>query len=420
MTTAAPAGSSSGSASPDVLNLVVAVGEALSASSIPVNDAQRVMEEVSRAYGQESDISVLPTMVMAQSQASGAVRIRRMAQSYRFDQIAAAQKQIALAKKGAPDPAGITARLHAISSAAPSVRPWLRVVGYALSAAGFAAYLRLAPYAIVMAFLLGLAAGAALLLLGRFSAIAALVPLILTFGAALSVDLLAGYFDMVDPIRLTAVVVITLLPGAALTAATIELVNGEMISGASRLVYALMILATMGFAFIVAQRVAGIPTSQLSDLTSTQSPAWVAPIGAAAFGAGIMIFLCAPLLLRVVGTVVVLVAYGVLELTQGPLTATLACGVAAAVGFLASWLVARRLSAGGAVAVVLFIPVFWLLVPGSAGFVAATGAIERNISVGGVGGPILLSLLSIAIGVMVASTLTRAFDQRHGGSTPPS
>ena len=54
----------------------------------------------------------------------------------------------------------------------------------------------------------------------------------------------------------------------------------------------------------------------------------------------------------------------------------------------------------------LFLPVFWLLVPGSVGFVALTGAAYRNHTLASLGIQTGVAILAMAIGVMVASLVT--------------
>jgi uncharacterized membrane protein YjjB (DUF3815 family) len=76
---------------------------------------------------------------------------------------------------------------------------------------------------------------------------------------------------------------VTFLPGAALTMATIELAGGSMLSGSSRLVYGLQTLLLLTFGIVVGAQMAGPPVDTPS---SDALGAWAPWVGVLVFAIG--------------------------------------------------------------------------------------------------------------------------------------
>lgn len=379
-----------------------AVAAALVASDYPDPQAEAVLGEVAQAYGAQVDVALLPTMVFSQSHASGYTRLRQIRSSYRFDQMIASQSVIAQAVHNTPAPADVTAGIEAVRTLAPTYPAWLRVLGYALSSLGFAACFQMDIEALVAAAVLGAVVGVLVLFGSRVASLAALLPFIATLLSGLMVAGLAIATNSLEPVRLVAMPVVVLLPGAVLTSGLIELASGYMLSGTSRLMYALMILGTMAFGFAVAMSLLGVSGNRLEDLTGTHTPLWVAPLGAALFGIGTFLYFCTPLHLWLPSLVVCVVSFLVSMAVPTGMGAAMMAGVATFVGLVLSWLFNARMG-GGPGALAIFLPTFWLIVPGSALFVVFTGDIESAGVLSAVGGQAVLSFLSMAIGMMLAT-----------------
>lgn len=84
--------------------------------------------------------------------------------------------------------------------------------------------------------------------------------------------------------------------------------------------------------------------------------------------------------------------------------AYLAASVAAAVGLMAAWLINSR-GQRGPMAMGLFLPTFWLLVPGSLAFVVVAGVLDENAQLAALIGSLGLTLVGMAIGIMIASLI---------------
>lgn len=384
-------------------DLLAEAAVALGCASYPTTLGRGLVQEIAEANAFDVDFVVLPNTVVVEDRVTGTVAIRGIPGAYRFDQIRDAEVAIEAATQRDAEPMVAARRIAAVSDRAPLVSAWLRVVGYALAAVGFAAYLRMTPSFYIAAAVLGAAVGLVMVVAAGNRRLSALLPVVLTFAVAFIVVMGAWILDLPDPVRLAAVPVLVLLPGATLTAAIVELVGGDMVSGASRLLYALMQLIAMSFAFLLAITLVSRAEIPLTDY-QTAGSIWLAPAGVLLFSVGILLFLCMPRAYWLQAIAVVAIAFIVQTASQQLIPAYLAAGLAAAAALMASWVLDRR-HGSGPMAMALFIPAFWMIVPGSMGFVALAGVLARDAQLGDLGVDALLTFLAMSIGIMVASLI---------------
>ncbi len=384
-------------------DLLAEAAVALGRASYPTTLGRGLLEGLAEANDFDVDFVVLPNTVVVEDRATGTVAMRDIPGAFRFDQIRDVEVAIADATRHAGDPAASARAIAAVDRQAPLFPPWLRVAGYALAAVGFAAYLRMTPTFYIAAAVLGLIVGAVMVATADRQRITSLLPVALTFGVAFVVVMGAWILDLPDPVRLAAVPVLVLLPGATLTAAIVELVGGDMVSGSSRLLYALMQLIAMSFAFLLAITLVSRADVPLTDYR-TAGAVWLAPVGVLLFSVGILLFLCMPWGYWPQAIGVVFAAFIAQSASQQLIPAFLAAGLAAAVALVASWAFDRR-HGSGPMAMALFIPAFWMIVPGSMGFVALAGVLARDANLGDLGVDALLTFLAMSIGIMLASLI---------------
>ena len=343
-------------------------------------------------------------MVLTETHKHGVPQLRVVKSSYRFDQMTQVQSVLAQARHNKDNAHDVAESLRAISTKKPIYPSWLRVIGYALSALGFGAAFRLDLPALVAVTVMGVLVGIMVLNLSRSTRFVALLPLMATFVAGLMVAGISILFDKPDPVRMVAMLIVVLLPGATLTSGIIELVSGYMVSGASRLMYALMILGSMAFGGVLAITVSGIPASRLEDVTVTLTPQWVAWAGAAIYGVGTFLYFCTPLRLWLPSLFVMMFSFAISVLAVPSLGVPLSAGLATAAGLITSWAINARLG-GGPGDLAIFLPTFWLIVPGSTGFVALTGELESSQNLSDVAGTAGLTFFAMAIGMMLATAV---------------
>ena len=205
------------------------------------------------------------------------------------------------------------------------------------------------------------------------------------------------------PLEIVIPSLVTFLPGAALTMATVELSTGDMLAGSARLVYGLERLLILTFGIALGAEIAGLP-----PVSGQPAPAlgfWAPWVGVLVFGVGQFIASSAPR--RTLGwlLVVLYVGYGVQALSGrlvGPLGASF---LAAAVVLPVCYAIQSRRS--GPPVPVTFLPTFWLLVPGALGLEGVAQIVGAD-QAAGLGDFLnaLLSIVAIAVGVVVGSGLS--------------
>lgn len=388
----------------DVTDMLTEAAAALVSSTYPAPQSDSIIQGLTEAYGVDAEVVLLPTLVLSQTHRTTTPQMRVVNSSYRFDQMVEAQSIMAQARDSKQNPHDVAEGLRNIVKKKPIYPSWLRVLGYAISALGFGAAFRIDIPGLIGVTIMGLIIGTMVLNMSKIPRFNALLPLVATFAAGIMVAGASLALDKPDPVRLVAIPVLVLLPGATLTSAIIELVSGYMISGASRLVYAVMILGAMAFGGAMALTASGIGGNRLEDVTATMTPAWVAWAGAIIYGLGTFLYFCTPLHLWIPSLFVMILSFGISVIAQPSLGTPIAAGIATAVGLIAAWAINARLG-GGPGDLAIFLPTFWLIVPGSTGFVAMTGALESAKDLSDVAAGAGLTFFAMAIGMMIATAV---------------
>ena len=234
--------------------------------------------------------------------------------------------------------------------------------------------------------------------------------MLVSFGVAAIVFAFAEQYDAENPIRSLIPPLVTFLPGAAITTGTMELAAGETISGASRLVDGLVHLLLLAFGIIAASTVIGAPSAALLDQPLDRLGAWAAPLSIVLIAAGVFLHHCAPL--RAVPWILLVLAVAAGGQAIG--AALFSAELSAFFGALAMTplVLAIGTRRHGPPSMVLFLPAFWLLVPGAAGLIGVTAMIGADYVLG----PndfvsTMVTVLAIALGVLLGTAIVRAASQ---------
>jgi uncharacterized membrane protein YjjP (DUF1212 family) len=410
--------------SDEVEKLIAALGQAQLAAGYPVNEVDETLRNVARSYGRSDlQIYVLPNAVFVDDEQTGRSRIVASDMgTMRLDQASAVHRIARRAEVNAVSPAQAILELGRINSMVARFPAWLVILANGLSAAGFALLFRVSLWGVLIAGILGVLLAIVLRLTAKHPSVAAIVPFASATVAAFIVFTLAANFgEAVQPIRVVAAPLITLIPGIAITRGTQELANGQVVSGSSRLVSGLVQILVLAFGVLFGARLAPIDSYDFGDVTDVLLPWWAAWIGVIVFAIGQSIVSNeARGGIRFVVALLV-ISYGVQTLVSLAGDAVIATGAAAAVAlFLA--IVMQRRSRQGMPAFAVFEPVFWLLVPGSLGLVALTQALAEGDPAFGpstqiTGSTSVLfvaaaSLLAMTIGMIIGSAVGRLVPSR--------
>lgn len=389
------------------LTLITSVGEALNRSMYPVSQTKQVIHEINETYGNEISAEVFATYIIALDTPNNKVAVASTGSTFRFDQVAATDSLVDKLRSAAmPIPQALR-ELRAIADSPPLFGPVARILGFMMQALGFALCFRMSVPATLLAVGLSIPVAMVLLWSSLRGMLAALMPFLLTFLCALVIALWAVHGGVDDPVRLAVIPVVTLIPGAGLTIALIEITAGDMIAGASRLVSTMVVLLSMAFGLALAIDIVGLSSNQLQDVTSAQAPSWVLWLAAPIFAIGNILYSCTPRRLWIWTVLFAFGTFWLAQLLQSSMNSAFAAGIAMGVALVAASAVNAH-AKGRPSVLVIYMPTFWLMVPGSMGFVAFSGDITADRQLGNLSASTSLSLLSMAICMMLASVIAPA------------
>lgn len=383
-----------------------------------VTDVRGSLEQVSRRAAPDASLefAILPELVMVSrpGAASATTTVIGKGEALTFRQSAKASRLVHDLESGAASLAEAPGRMARIR-ATPRHLPGLQnVLGCGLLSLSLAALFRCPWWAVVLALLVGLVVGALTMLMMRVRAAAAVAPFVSAFVSTILVGTIAGMLDL-GPVPLFAVCapIAILVPGALITNALLELTSTDIVTGASRLMYGLIMLAFMAAGVYSGAALTGLRIDSASaalvgeavQLTGDDGgggwdalpPLWATWPAVIVLAIGIGLAFGSGFRLTVVCVVVMTGTYAVLALVSTQVGSVVAVGVAAAVLFVAARVLERVTLA--IPATVSFQPAFLLLVPGTIGLVALASFDAQAL----VSAPMMF--LSLCIGTKVGALL---------------
>jgi uncharacterized membrane protein YjjP (DUF1212 family) len=401
-----PANTDPASVDHAAMEFVTELGASMIQAGTAVSDVQESLLLVSEGLGlADPDVLVLPTAVLMQV-GNGARARSRMSSFHRsglrLDQISTLDELTRHAEYGQVEAADGLQRLRAIAKTPPPMPVWVRIIGMGVLSTGFALVLQPTRIGLLVAFVLGLAIGVLRVL--ELAQLQIALPVLATFGVSIVVFEVVAHYGGENPVRMLIPPLVLFLPGAALTTGTMELAAGDTVSGASRLVEGVVNLLLLAFGIVAAAQVVHLPTNELLD-HPIERLGWVTPlIGLVVITLGHYLHNCAPR--RWIGWIFVVscVAFAAQAIGARAVSAELS-GFFGAVAMtpLIIWLSDRP---DGPPKMTLFLPAFWLLVPGATGLIGITQAVGTH----GVGdfSETAVTVASIALGTLIGAAFWNA------------
>lgn len=414
-----PAIEASGDAAADakeVRAFMLALGVALTMTGDAVSAVQERLRAIAASYGYDrAQITVLPTSLIIALRESepAAMRTIDSSRQLRLDQSSEVIRVARSAEAGEVDPVkALTAVLSALDTK-PRFGTLSFIASHALLTLGLGLVIGPASvdlwWYLALGALVGgmkawsrhLASGGALLALVAATLVSAIVFLTQQGSAPASLRLI------IPPL-------VTFIPGALLTMGMVDLAMGETVTGASRVVAGTLQLALLAIAIVVGTELVGSPPSgPIAGSAAQDWGSWQAWLGVAIFGAAISIHHCAPRGALPWLLIVLFTAWIGQLLGKQIIDATLSGFVGAAVMVPVAHAVAHARTAPPAH--VMFLPAFWLLVPGTIGLIGVTELVGKN--------PALatqnllstaVSIPSVALGILVGALTVRGISvARH-------
>ena len=377
----------------------------MAAANYPVTMVHRVMEQTARAYGLDHEFLALPNYVQVGSASGEGIYIANPDFNVRYDQSFPLATLVAQAPSGTVSPADGMAELDRIRHLDKRFPVWVTVLGYAVQSTGLALILQPTPWSLYGAAILGLLVGGLSVIGRRIEAIGYMLPTVCAFLVAFIVFTFENRWHVgTDSLRALAAPLATFLPGAAITLAVIELATHHVVSGASRLVAGFMQIAQLAFGILIAAQLAGVSDANLVTTQVNHLGPWAPFLGVLVYGLGIWLNFAPPAKFLPWMVVMLYVAYA----GQWIGNAVLGSYASGFGGGLALILFALAIShrPNTPPTMSLVVPGFWLLVPGSLGFMGVTQLLGTHSST--VFTATLISMMSIAIGVQTGLLLWRA------------
>lgn len=391
-------------------DFLVELGADLIRSGQTADEVERQLMEIGQAAGHEGfDVMALPTAIIVESDGTGGMRSRLRAvrdPALRLDQVEAVDLLARKARLAAVDPAASMVELAAIRATPPPFTAPVRAFGLGVLATGFSLALQPTPSGIMTSLVLGTLVG--LILSLQLATLAPVLPTLITFSVAVVLLGFADTYGGENPIRYLIPPLVIFLPGAKLTTGTIELAEGDVVSGSSRLVSGLVSLLLLATAIVAAGNLVNLPTRELVDRPVDQLGSWTILPALVLITVGYHLHLCAPRRTVPWILLVLVVAaagqFGAAQVFTPPVAAFVGAALMTPV------VLAIDHRAAGPRATTLFLPGFYFLVPGATGLIDVTATVSPGILGGGLTAT-LTTVVAIALGVLVATAAFRSVTQ---------
>ncbi|MET0910336.1 MAG: threonine/serine exporter family protein [Ilumatobacteraceae bacterium] len=387
---------------------VVQLGAAMNAAGQPVDEVQRRLVAVARAYGADSArISAFPTSLMVsmgRGEPAALELTTDLAPEPRLDQIVAIDLLVHDAEHGVVAPAVGLRTLDDIRALSRRFGPVATILGYSVLSLGLCLMLSSAPKDVAAAAVFGALVGL-LRWLGRGQPnVRVLMPVVAAFVVA-ALSAIATKHDLAEPgLHAMVASLVVFLPGAALTTAVLELAAGQMVSGASRLVAGAVQLALLAFGILAGIDVVGVPTERVLATSDEVLGNWSPWVGVLVFAVGVTVANSAPPRAFVGLLLVLYAAWASQVLSNEVFGGYVSAFIGAAVMTVTAYAIARLPHAMPPHA--SFLPGFWLLVPGALGLIGLA-QFAGHPSRAGTQDLVttVVSIFAVAIGVLFATLL---------------
>ncbi len=392
------------------------VGAALLAGTAPGPDVERQVVAIGERWG-VPDVRAAATVtgLFLSTTPDHTVVFEPVGGTLRFEQMTLVQDVIDRLLAGRLTPVEAVPELAAIEELPPSRPSWVNDLAIVPIAVGICAILQ-PTWRDLGAAALGSVLVVALVAASRRSPLlATLLPLAAAFTVTSIVLQFALWWPLEGTMRTVVSTIAVLLPGATIVTGLSEIASGAAVSGTSRLVSGTVQLLLFAVGMFAAVAVRGDALSVLTNVRADDLGPLAPFIGIVVLGAGMVINVAAtwrdtPWILGVlfVTFVVQFAGQGLWGVALGALAGATVAGLSASV--------VRRLS-GRPLHLVVFLPAFWLLVPGSLGLLSAAQLATGDGDPSGVTATIA-AMVTIVVGTLVGSAAGRALERRPGPRRP--
>src|SRR5580698_578297 len=233
-------------------------------------DLRDMVRQAGRAYGVQADLLAIAegaVLTIRHPDAAPYVEtIRVVPELARLDRVSDCKFLVNRVVAGELAAADADRELARLEHSRPPYPAWLRIVGVALFATGFAPSVQATWREVLYSLILGAVMGVMVVAAESLSGLRSLFPIIGPFVIAMvAFNLLHAHRAPGGPIVLMVPALFVLIPGDFLCAATAEIAIGQLTPGAVRLAQAAFTLVEIAAGVLIAAEVSGVGTGGLFE-----------------------------------------------------------------------------------------------------------------------------------------------------------
>jgi uncharacterized membrane protein YjjP (DUF1212 family) len=390
----------------EVRRLLARLGTAMIGTGQPVGEVEDEVREVGAALGHpDAQVAAAPTGVHLTLASGQPTTYESVGGALRLDQAAEVRTIRYQLIRGDLTVDQAAERLLAVRVMRPPYPGWLASLGWIGISAGIAFILQPGWPNIAFAALGSVLVVGLHRLSRRFALIATLLPTLAAFVLGCLVFLAADAGLLEGPLRTLLPPLAVLLPGALLVTGMSELAAGDMVAGSSRVIFGLVQLALFTLGIVAAARVVAVPARELTNVRVDELGWWAAPLGLLLIMIGIGVLESPPIrLLPWISVVLVLtLAAQTAGQVVGPALGSFLGALGASLGAYLVEAIKPQLPR-----LVVFLPSFWLLVPGSLGLLSTTQLAVDPAQAGATATGVFIVVCALALGLLVGSAVAQS------------
>lgn len=391
--------------------LLARLGAAMIATGQPVHEIEEELVEVGQHLGHpDVQVGAGPTGIMVAPAEGSTATFESVRVSLRLDQSADVRRIRHQLVHDELTPAEAFAQLGTLRHRPPRYPAWIATPAYLVVTVGIALILQPGWANVALAGACGAVVLVLLQLSRRSRLLATLLPTVAAFVVALIVFGSADAGLIEGPLRTVLPPLAVLLPGALIVTGMSELAAGQMQAGSARLIYGTVQLGLFALGLIAALSLLALPSQMMVNERVDDIGWWAAPLGLLLIGVGIALMESVPLRMTPWVLLVLVGAFGAQTFGQVLGPAGLGGFLGAIAASLGASLVELRRST--LARLVLFLPAFWLLVPGSLGLVGVTQLVVDPGEALDAGLGVVAVICAIALGLLVGSSIGHSLRSR--------
>jgi len=384
------------------------LGKALTAAGISVTAVQSILEDITEAYNVKAEIIVLPTILfikLGDEESAPLTAVNQLPGSLLLHQVSELYELIYQAEKAEISPVEGKMKIKEILSEKHRFGPIGIFIGYILFAVGLGMLLQPTSQQLIA----GGGSGAIIGLLLIFGENRPRLALILPVIAALLVSIFIFWGIKVGLIAGSITVLIPalayFLPGATFTTGMFELASGNIVSGSSRIIYGVAVLFLLLFGVLIGMQIIGLPQQEFIAVPAINMfKGWMSFVGVLIFAVGMYFFMS---IRNKDLPWIILVLYIAFFGQQ--------FGNYFIGGFSGAFLGSLLMTISGTLigrspirtpSFVSILPAFWILVPGSLGFISLASLIGQNYfsAVSNIT-DVVMTVVAISMGLLVGAAI---------------